>query len=85
MYYDVCDCGQPKTRIALHCFACASKLRRKVDRPSKEQLEKELAENTASALARKYGVSSVTIGKWKRSYGIESEKYNPEQPENVVV
>lgn len=44
---------------------------RKVDRPSKEVLEKEIESNSWSALGKKYGVSDNAVRKWAKSYGIE--------------
>lgn len=43
---------------------------RKVDRPSKETLEKEINENTMVSLGKKYGVSDNSIRKWCINYGI---------------
>jgi hypothetical protein len=43
---------------------------RKVERPSKEVLAKEVFEYTAQQLGNKYGVSDRTIGKWCKWYNI---------------
>jgi len=43
---------------------------RKVNRPSKEILEKEIKENTMVSIGKKYGVSDNSIRKWCKSYGI---------------
>jgi transposase-like protein len=45
--------------------------KRKVDRPSKEELKKLLWEIPTQRLAEKYGVSDVAISKWAKSYGID--------------
>jgi hypothetical protein len=74
---DICVCGQHKSRTASKCFQCASKLRRKVERPSREQLEKELLEYTAVALGKKYGVSNVTISKWAKAYHLFEQSEGP--------
>jgi transposase-like protein len=42
--------------------------RRKVERPSLEQLKKEVEELGYSATGRKYGVSDNSIRKWLKSY-----------------
>ena len=47
---------------------------RKVKRPLKEELEKELKESNLSALGRKYGVSSNAIKKWCKNYEINYKK-----------
>jgi hypothetical protein len=41
--------------------------KRKVVRPLKEQLEKEIKEFGFTATGRKYGVSDNTIRKWNKS------------------
>jgi PD-(D/E)XK endonuclease len=44
---------------------------RKVERPSKEELEKLVWEKPTSQLAIELGVSDVAISKWCKSYGIQ--------------
>jgi len=46
--------------------------RRKVDRPSFEQLKNEIDEFGLCGVGRKYGVSGNAIKKWVKTY----EKYN---------
>ena len=58
-------CGEEITRGATYRIKCSTKRRRKVERPSKDellQLYKEL--KSLSAIGRKYGVSDKTISKW---------------------
>lgn len=45
--------------------------RRKVDRPSKEELEQLITSIPMSSIAKKYCVSDNSIRKWAKSYGIE--------------
>lgn len=45
--------------------------RRKVERPSKEELFKLVWEMPTIKLAEKFGVSDKAIGKWCKSYGID--------------
>jgi hypothetical protein len=52
------------------CVECARIERRKVERPSKENLEKDLEKNTMLSVGKKYGVSDNTIRKWCKSYDI---------------
>lgn len=47
---------------------------RKVERPSKEILEKEIQENSFCALGRKYKVSDNAIRKWCKYYDIKLSK-----------
>lgn len=49
---------------------CAKKARRKVIRPSKDELAEMLLESNYCAVSRKYGVSDNTVRKWARSYEI---------------
>lgn len=44
---------------------------RKVNRPIKETLEKEIKTNTMVSLGKKYGVSDNAVRKWCQSYGID--------------
>lgn len=53
--------GKCKTNL---CLSCYSKTQRKVERPSKEQLLKEVQESSYFAVGRKYGVSDNAIRKW---------------------
>lgn len=50
--------------------SCARLSSRKVRRPSKEELQKDILELNWSAIGRKYGVSDNAIRKWARSYGL---------------
>lgn len=45
--------------------------RRKVDRPSKEELEQLIVNIPISNIAKKYGVSDNSIRKWAKSYSIQ--------------
>ena len=53
------------SRMTVYCSpACAHMATRKVDRPSKELLLKEISESNYLAVGRKYGVSDNAIRKW---------------------
>lgn len=45
--------------------------RRKVDRPSKEELKQLITTIPMSSIAKQYGVSDNAIRKWTKSYGIQ--------------
>jgi hypothetical protein len=51
--------------------ACRSTASRKVERPSKEELEALYAVKSQRAIAIKYGVSDKAIEKWARAYGLK--------------
>lgn len=67
-----CECGKEITRKSKLCNDCADKPRsltqRRVERPSYEQLIKEIEEFGYSGTGRKYNVSDNSIRKWKRYY-----------------
>lgn len=52
------------------CHRCSQLGRRKVERPCKKQLTKELSQSNFSALGRKYDVSDKSVRKWAKQYGI---------------
>ena len=60
------NCGQKvdKGSTSQLCKKCYDIRQRKVDRPSKEQLLKEIEETNYCAVGRKYGVSDNAIRKW---------------------
>lgn len=61
----------PKSNRQRFCNrACACTSHRKVERPSKEELERELLKANTYAVSKKYGVSWNAIKKWKNAYGI---------------
>lgn len=57
------ECSKVITKHAQRCIQCASKKRR-LPRPSKEQLLKELSNSNYCAVGRKYGVSDNAIRRW---------------------
>lgn len=71
------DCGEKicNDNNSGFCKKCivkyrASNWKRKVDRPSKEQLAEEIQKMTWVALGRKYGVSDNAVRKWAKSYNL---------------
>ena len=67
-------CGKEVTRGKDLCAECANKQRRKVERPSKEQLLEEIATSSFLAVGKKYGVTDNAIRKWCRAYGLPTKK-----------
>lgn len=66
------DCGKEISSNGIRCVNCYNKSRRKVERPSPEQLEKDLKETNFCQVGRKYGVTDNTIRKWCKSYGMST-------------
>lgn len=63
---------QPESKRRKYCSEfCAKFSRRKVNRPSKEILEKEIKEYSWVALGRKYKVTDNAVKKWARSYNLK--------------
>lgn len=67
-YINTCECGNSKLKKSKNCEECFHNNRRKVERPSLEQLKKEVEEFGYSATGRKYGVSDNAIRKWLKNY-----------------
>lgn len=65
---NICSCGKEIHSSAKNCEECSNKLQRKVERPSHEQLLREVKETSYLSVGRKYGVSDNAIRKWIRYY-----------------
>jgi hypothetical protein len=77
----------PKKRGQLYCSReCGSRAkvaRRKVERPSHEQLTRELEATNYSAVGRKYGVTDNAVRKWVRAYEREASRERDERIREV--
>lgn len=63
----ILDCQQK-----LYCSQeCCKYAFRKVERPSKEILKKDMDNNSMLALGRKYGVSDNAVRKWIKQYNLQ--------------
>ena len=71
-YY--CSCGNEISKGAKKCKECSSVNQRKVERPSYEQLLKDIEETNYSTTGRKYSVSDNTIRKWIKKYELDTKK-----------
>lgn len=65
-----CVCGNCKNPKAKLCPSCFSFKNRKVERPSKEELEKLIWEMSFTKIGQEYGVSDNAVRKWCKNYGI---------------
>lgn len=68
---DNCSCGKEKGVNSETCVECLGLKNRKVERPDKETLKKIVWEKPSTKIAKQYGVSDRTIGKWCEKLGIE--------------
>lgn len=67
-------CGKIIDHQATYCTECSAIMRRKVERPEKNTLLKEVATLGFEAVGRKYGVSGKAISKWCASYNLPTKK-----------
>jgi hypothetical protein len=65
------DCNVEILKISERCSKCEKLQRRKVERPTKEELEKMLWQIPTMVIAETYDVSDSAVAKWAKSYGIE--------------
>lgn len=55
----------------IYCsLQCASYSKRKVSRPSADELKEMISKKSYCAIAKEYGVSDNSIRKWAKSYGL---------------
>ena len=83
-HYFCNSCGREIKKNSVFCIECAQKQRRKVERPSRERLKKEIRENSFLALSQYYKVSDNAIRKWCIYYNLpyklkELKKYSDEE------
>lgn len=74
IYRTCVDCGEQIDYHSIRCNKCASKLKRKVERPNKEELSRLIQESNFSAIARSYGVTDNAVRKWCKFYGLPHRK-----------
>lgn len=66
------SCNFPIAPEFIYCSPeCGNSARRKVERPSKEELSQKLWEKPTTHIAEEYGVSDKAISKWAKAYEIE--------------
>lgn len=61
-------CGVDTTNKRFCSHICAQLARRKVGRPAKQVLAKEIANHSWVSLGKRYGVSDNAVRKWARQY-----------------
>lgn len=65
------DCGIKIRKSSNKCTNCYARDTRKVERPSKEKLQKLLWSKPTTKVAKSYGVSDNAVAKWAKSYGLD--------------
>jgi ribosomal protein L44E len=69
--YSACKkCGKKILLNSKLCLNCNGFSKRKVNHPSKEELEKMIWEKSTVKIAKDYGVSDNAVAKWCKNYGI---------------
>lgn len=67
-------CGEIVGHGSEYCPKCANILRRKVERPSRDELKNLIRECSFTELARRFGVSDRAIAKWCVAYQLPHRK-----------
>lgn len=57
-------CGGEKAKQAKACMSCASKMRRRSDRPNREELKILVRNHPFTEIGRQFGISDNAIRKW---------------------
>lgn len=63
-----CNCGEKMHKTSSMCSKCEKFNKRKVDRPEKDQLLKDIEQLGYCGTGRKYGVSDNAVRKWLKNY-----------------
>ena len=67
-YKNKCNCGKEKWKTSKQCEECSYIKQRKVERPTLEQILKDIEETNYVLTGKKYGVSDNSIRKWIKNY-----------------
>lgn len=74
-HLDTCpNCAEQKWHVSKLCIKCSGLSKRKVDRPTKEQLELLVKTKPILEIAKMYQVSDNAIRKWCKLYQIDCKK-----------
>ena len=80
--------GIKKTRAALVCGSCNGKKPkpkgRKVDRPSKDELQRLIATTPFTTVGKLFGVTDNAVRRWARSYGLSTESIYRRQGKKIT-
>jgi len=63
-----CKCQISKKSRSGLCLSCANRLKRKIDHPTKDELQTMILSMTWTDIGKKYGVSDNAVRKWAKTY-----------------
>lgn len=81
-YCTNCGCKITGDGITGLCMDCWHETTRKVERPTKDELEKMIYTMPFTTIAKKYDVTDNTIRKWCKSYELPYKKFEIKQQNN---
>lgn len=76
------NCGVEVWRGNEYCPTCAAKMRRKVERPTREELKNLIRTKPFTQIAKQYGVSDNTIRKWCKTENLPNKSTEIKQYTN---
>ena len=76
-------CGNTISHGQIFCVKCANIKRRKVERPTRDELKKLIRNNTFVDIGKDYNVSDNTIRKWCKAYGLPNKRSEIKQINDV--
>ena len=82
------ECGVEVYRGNDRCPSCAAKTKRKVERPSREELKKLIRTESFVSIAKQFGVTDNAVRKWCDAYNLprkvsDIKQYSDEDWNNV--
>lgn len=82
------DCGVNISSQAMRCPKCANKIRRAVERPSRDELKKLIRTTPFIQIGAYYGISDNAIRKWCDAYNlprrvVDIKQYSDEEWESI--
>ena len=69
-----CDCGKPITTRATRCPECYYKSKRKIGRPSREELKDMIRKYSIRSIGQKYGITDNSVRRWCDGYNLPRKK-----------
>lgn len=69
--YDLCGCGERKSKTSKRCAKCQQLRRRVVKRPDKDQLHYMIWNDSTRRIAKQFNVSDHTISTWCKRFSIK--------------